>query len=76
MAKYKKLQKEDGVGIREHVVAKVNNAPDYYDGQIEALERQVSALTDLLGLVAESLPNNLQDRLAKKMGLIKCRKTV
>lgn len=55
--------------IGQHLKEKVDDAPDYHDGKLEALERKVQLLTGLVSDMADSLSPSAQKRLADKMGL-------
>lgn len=60
---------EDPKPLGEYLKKKVEDAPDYHDGQLEALGAKVRVLTSLVVQLAESLPKPAQLRLAEQLGL-------
>ena len=46
----------------------VDNAPDYYDGQIEGTARKVVKLTEIVGIIFTHLPDEAQRDVAAVLG--------
>lgn len=53
------------------VEAEINNAPDYYAGEIESLRAKVDKQTEILVRLANLLSDEDAETLADKLGYVK-----
>jgi hypothetical protein len=59
----------DASTIDEVVEEIIYSAPDYHDGELESMRRKLEKLTEIVGLMAASLPEDQQATLA---GSLRC----
>lgn len=71
MIKYKHYITLKEIDASKIVEMAVDTAPDYYDGKIESLGRQVEELTKILGIIVGFLTEEQKDILAQKLHFTK-----